>query len=65
MQRVILVQQISLLPEHIKSTSRGDFLCVFAFVNAGFQKVSIQLQNHLAVTYYNTGCRKSHLTLSV
>ena len=36
MQRVIQVQQISLLPEHIKSISSGDFLRVFAFVNADF-----------------------------
>jgi hypothetical protein len=36
MLRVIQVQQISLLPEHIKSISGGDFLRVFAFVKAGF-----------------------------
>jgi hypothetical protein len=35
-QRVIQVQQISLLPEHTKSISSGDILRVFAFVNAGF-----------------------------
>ena len=36
MHRFIQVQQISLLPERIKSISGGDFPRVFAFVNAGF-----------------------------
>jgi hypothetical protein len=50
MQHVLQVQQISLLPDHIKSITNRDFLRVFAFVNAGLEKVNTQLQNHLAVT---------------
>jgi hypothetical protein len=68
MQRVLKMQQISLLPQYIKRISRGVFLDALKYENAGHRKVKCMedvirvksMQFHLTGHGFHEKGKKKH-----